>query len=254
MDENPGPFPSDMTTTDLVGSWPLKDGYLIENNRWGGEYHQSVCFRTGSVGGTPLCGWYFDCPAVDGEDGVKGFPEVVYGYKPWAQESTTPELPRHVDNLPQFVADLAAHWQVENGKFNLSFDMWVTAGGKPNPANRVAEIMVWLYREGGADPAGVPTGRPFVDDVGRQWTVWHQPAHGYGWDEPFAYICFCPSASQHKPTGDCNTKIELGQFVRETAERGYVPTDSYLSSIELGTEVWYGRGYMILDRFSITVV
>lgn len=81
---------------------------------------------------------------------VVGYPEMIYGYKPWGQyESLTNTflpLPMNISKLPSFYSILNYSVNATRGKYDYSYDIWITRHFSQNGAYKGdVEIMIWMY-------------------------------------------------------------------------------------------------------------
>ncbi|MGC9135396.1 GH12 family glycosyl hydrolase domain-containing protein [Caldivirga sp.] len=115
--------------------------------------------------------------------GVLGYPETIYGYKPFGRVRTAinQKLP-----LPLTTGDLPNAWinleyeVVNHGslRMNFSFDLWLTRGSDQAGIFRGdLELMIWLYHFN-LRPAGLPEGTieaPILVNNAAEnakWEVW----------------------------------------------------------------------------------
>jgi hypothetical protein len=116
------------------------------------------------------------------------------------------------------------------GTMNVAYDLWVHGVSNPGSSSSPTdEIMIWLYRTGGAGPIGAPVGTP-VTIAGTTWQL-HQGANG--------------STNVHSfiRTSNATTAVlNMMDFVRNLTSRGSIPSSRYLSSVQAGTEVFIGTG------------
>ncbi|MCY0859760.1 MAG: hypothetical protein OWQ54_04955 [Sulfolobaceae archaeon] len=113
---------------------------------------------------------------------VVGYPEVIYGYKPWGQLQTSTNsflpLPLNVSELPNFYSVLNYSVNATKGYFDYSYDIWITRHFGQNGAYKGdIEMMIWMYWRN-LQPAGryyttiyIPA---YVDGkiVNVSWQVW----------------------------------------------------------------------------------
>ncbi|MFE9648907.1 hypothetical protein ACFYO0_33290 [Streptomyces sp. NPDC006365] len=110
----------------------------------------------------------------------------------------------------------------------LAYDLWLhgenTADWQDQPTD---EIMVWLNRQGGAEPLGSKVGR--VSLGGAMWDIYEGDL---GWK---ARSCV-RVANTSKAT------LDLDYFTQALVRRKLLSNDKYVSGIEAGTEVFRGTG------------
>ncbi|MGC9071292.1 MAG: GH12 family glycosyl hydrolase domain-containing protein [Acidilobus sp.] len=99
--------------------------------------------------------------ALNVYDTVLGYPEVIYGYKPWGQtmtgESPALALPLKASLLPNITVYLNYTLDFTDGRGDFSFDLWLTRAYKPSSVGQGdLEVMIWLYHSPGFVPMGYP--------------------------------------------------------------------------------------------------
>jgi hypothetical protein len=210
--------------------------YQVENNVWGKgnitAYEQCVAIEPVQDG--VRAGWSWNWPVDDG--GVKAYPEVIFGWKPWFQQSTTVQLPIRIDRLESARVAFDVQWTT-TGVANLAFDCWVTSGWPPTPQNRTRELMIWLdnrgIRPGGDAAERVVIGRHEFD------LYISQRAHTY-----VAFVATSPLLA---------AELDIGEFLAHLVGRRYVAPTEWLASVELGNEIKGGYGQTVVERFSVRV-
>ncbi|MBN2536319.1 MAG: hypothetical protein JXB88_25780 [Spirochaetales bacterium] len=229
------------------------DQFYIANCIWGKEgitdYDQCIYVP----GGSPSIsgGWKWRWPALNTGQ-VKAYPNISFGKNPWNGQSTSPWLPLRMDNIEGITVSYDISHQV-SGKYNLSFDIWVTKTPDvtdPPEANIVREIMIWLDEQG----EGLILDEKYVKKVvidGEKYRFLiakdtEMPGENQK-EYKRDYMAFIKDTPEY--SGD--TKIE--QFLEYLlAEKHILPTD-YLRNIDLGNEIWHGKGETVLNAYSITV-
>jgi hypothetical protein len=167
---------------------------------------------------------------------VKGFPQVFFGINPWTQIATTDKLPVRVADIRTLRVRHLGGVKAD-GLYNLAFDLWFTLDDTPNENERVLEVMIWLA--GTMDPgADAGIGETTID--GADYGIYRMEAPG----EPLLLIYV---SDQPRPDGWTDLYLFLGDVV----SRGFLSTGAYLSTIELGTEMWRGRGIATVGAFSV---
>ena len=120
-------------TTYFCNDWAQMQigSQLIENNVWGKgdivDYTQCI-YKTSSN----KFGWHWDWPYSG--DNVKSYPEVIFGKKPWSNESTHPSLPTQLSAIKTFTVDFALdmiqaleEMPARNGK-RMAFRLGINSG------------------------------------------------------------------------------------------------------------------------------
>ena len=223
--------------------------YEINNNVWGKrqlhDYSQCVYKTANTKGEFPHdFGWSWDWPKAF--DGVKAYPSILYGRKPWNAYSTTLDLPRTINQLQHISVSYKLKTQ-STGAVNLLLESWITRNGKPGPEDRLGELAIQLYQIKWPGQAGdfiepvVINGIPFDFYVARK-------THAPGDKQRWAYYGFV-----HKAKTIFQAKIDIMQFVNFLVRKGYVDRKNYIATVELGNEVDYGKGKTEVEHFSVKV-
>ena len=253
---DPTPPPSDPTPVspdeEACRGWEewFVGDYRYYNNVWNRQnttdYDQCIMKRTlpGS-GGKVEYGWRWRWPIREGR--VKGYPEVVYGRKPWSRISTTSEMPRQIGAVERLEVDYEAYLAAE-GRYNLSFDFWITRNNPPSESGISHEIMIWMDHDSRPARPEFYIGPVRLD--GALWDlyvwpdrVWHDSAGGTRYVADF--IAFVRHEDQY--IGSVNVLT----FFQYLVDKGYVPAHHYLTAIELGNEARNGTGELWLKKFEV---
>ncbi|MGB1448753.1 MAG: GH12 family glycosyl hydrolase domain-containing protein [Flavobacteriaceae bacterium] len=218
--------------------------FNIENNTWNAtnltEDSYQQCIYRYSNGAETILGWKWSYPTF--ATGINAYPQLIYGKKPWHESTTTTALPREISTIDR----LKAHYDVSiyrnTGEYNLAFDNWIASAASSRPEDLLFEFMIWEdYHD--ISPFGefistVTTpngtydlfmGEPTWEPEGTNWT----------------YIAFVRNNPQTNGTVDIDFMLDY------LVEQSIIPQDSYLSSIEFGTEIGNSAGYAIINSFGI---
>ncbi|USG99642.1 hypothetical protein K1720_09090 [Thermococcus argininiproducens] len=111
---------------------------------------------------------------------VQGYPEVIYGYKPWTGHKTQGDLPIKIKELESFEVTLNySLWHERDLPINLAMETWITAEEKAKEIKEGdVELMVWLYSNSLIRPAGskidITKTKIVVNSTLREveWEVW----------------------------------------------------------------------------------
>jgi hypothetical protein len=212
--------------------------YFLSNNVWGKEniidYLQ--CIELSQNNATYILGWYWDWPdSVSGD--VKAYPEIVYGWKPWESNSTTPNLPvQLIENK-----DITVSWENMstelNGVGNLAFDIWINSASPPTPSTITREIMIWLENYG-QYPGGSFIEQTTIDSVNYDL---------YKADWSWTYLAFVPTSPNN------SNDVHLHLFFNFLVNNNYISSSEYVSSIEFGNEIIHGTGKTTIEKYKIIV-
>nr|AFM44667.1 Xyn-Glu [synthetic construct] len=146
---------------------------------------------------------------------VHGYPEIYYGYKPWAGHNSGVEfLPVKVKDLPDFYVTLDySIWYENNLPINLAMETWITRSpDQTSVSSGDAEIMVWFYNNvlmPGGQKVDEFTTTVEINGVKQEtkWDVYFAP---WGWD----YLAFRLTT----PMKEGKVKINVKDFVQKAAE------------------------------------
>jgi hypothetical protein len=128
--------------------------YWINNNVWGQDTGSGTqCIWTNSISGSTIS-WGTDWNWTGQSNSVKSFTSSVLGWH-WGWRLSNTGLP------VQLAANrnINANWTyrvTQNGTntMNVAYDLWLHPISNPNTENPSDEVMIWLFRAGGAGPAG----------------------------------------------------------------------------------------------------
>lgn len=230
------PIPADLAAIpSTVASGVVidyRDGYQLENNDYGSSGYRHLLAVHSQAGKSPI-GWRWAYPDPSGS--VMAYPEVRKGKKPWTDTGNDPDYPRKVKDSYSVAADLVYRCDGE-GSYNVAFDMWITSTKRAIFEEIVAEVMVWLQADGSkATPAGEH--KPTYTDplfVSKPTT-----------ERPWTLLTFMASST--------DAIVELGTYLQTLTTMELIDPEHYLASVEFGTEIWDGSGWLALDRLDITL-
>ena len=215
-------------------------GFRYSNNVWNKgditDYEQCLLKRV--VGGKNQYGWRWRWPVDEGD--VKAYPEVIYGHKPWSSSTTTSDLPRQISSINQ----LQVNYEVEltaSGDYNLAFEMWVTSSNPPTPETITHEIMIWVDRTFKPQGAEFLVAEVEIDGVTYDLYINSE------YDQGHTYIAFASHPDQLSGT------LNFEKFLAYLIDHGHLPTNHYVTSVELGNEVIQGTGELWLRNLQINV-
>lgn len=221
--------------------------YEVNNNVWGRgairSYSQCIHRMPESQSATlGNVGWTWKWPRS--HDGVKAFPSILFGRKPWNNYSTSPVLPQSIAQLGQ----LAVSYDITSkstGAVNLLLESWITRAHKAKQRDRVGELAIHLSQQRWPGQAGRYVETVTLDGIPFDFYIepkMHVPGDNHTW----AYYGF---VNKGKPL--MRTTIHVEKFVNYLLARGHIRKTHYLASIELGNEVDYGKGRTDVHHFSV---
>jgi hypothetical protein len=219
------------------------------NNAWArekakGPFEQCVLQR--DAGGQKQLGWTWAWPGFEPEG--FGFPEIIFGWKPWSGASTDAQLPLQISALKELSVRYAVSTEW-TGKISLSAAVWLTSSGQataPNPLAITNEIAIWLDYPEDAKPAGERNGSLAVD--GLDYELWHAPNHGdrgngQGWD--LYYL--------KGPSRRLQGTLKMERFLEAMQGKQLISADQFVASVELGNELMSGSGTTWVNDFEVAV-
>ena len=223
--------------------------YEINNNVWGkdriSDYKQCIFSNANTDNSLPgKFGWNWSWPKVN--DGVKAYPSVLYGRKPWNNYSTTSKLPRRIDQLRHLLITYQLESQFD-GAANLLLESWITKTAQAKPAERTGELAIQLYQKDWPGQAGkfitsvTINAIPFDFYVDEKITA---PGDNLTW----AYFGFV-----HKGKIITDASIDIKLFVDYLVRKGYIDRKHYLATVELGNEIDHGKGVTTITHFSVSI-
>ena len=222
---------------------PFTGDRWYNSNVWnkaaaGGEpYEQCILRRV--VDGEDEYGWRWRWPLGTGD--VKGYPEVIHGFKPW-NLPTRSALPKRISAVRELRVDYEAYLAPE-GAYNLAFSLWVTRDNPPTAEGITHEIMVWMDRSCGFQP--YPHSRVAEVEIGgATYTLVIERAQStFGQ----TYVAFVSHTDQFAGS------VDFAPFLAYLVEHGHLPADHYVTDVELGNEVISGTGELWLKTFEVVV-
>jgi hypothetical protein len=211
--------------------------YWLNNNWWGSDNatgSQSV-WSTCSSGNT--IGWGTEWN-WSGGNGVISYVSAVLGWH-YGWKITNTGLPVQISAGKK----ISCGWtyKVTPGKIiNVSYDLFAHTQANPTGDEKPSdEIMIWLYRAGGAAPIG--TSKATVTIGGNSYelfqgtTTWN--VHSY----------------VRTTNADTGATLNISDFIKDlTDNRGFAKS-KYLTSIQAGTEVFQGSGSLNTDQYTCTI-
>ena len=211
---------------------------LLSNNVWGKgtETNYEQCIYYKSTDGNTEFGWNWDWPA---NGGVRAYPEIIFGLKPWSSNSTSPLLPAGINSnniTMQYSVSASAV-----GQWNLAYDIWLTDTISPGPENVMHEIMIWMHKTNSISPAGTNRGTITVNGI--NFDLWVNENHGSGW----TYIAFVSAETM------LSQSLSLNAFLNYLTANDYITSDLFISGIEFGTEIFEGKGSVKITTYNLLV-
>ena len=158
----------------------------------------------------------------------------------WGNCTSNTNLPVQVNKLRNARSDWNTT-QPTSGAYDAAYDLWFsttpTASARPDGA----ELMIWLNRRGGVQPAGsLVSGNVSIGAATYQ--VWFKRSKDRNY---IAYVAANTTLSV--------SDLDLLAFIHDAARRGYINSSWFLLSIEAGFELWEGGTGLATNSFAATV-
>jgi len=227
-------------TENCAAGGAIAEGeYWLNNNQWGkdaGKGSQCV-WETGRSGDT--FGWGTSWKWTGEQNSVKSYVSAVLGWH-WGFKAQGTGLPIRLSAG----RSVRSSWDFKVTKrtantMNVAYDLWLHDIAAPDWQNQPTdEVMVWLYRSGGAGPVG--TKQATVTIGGTKWDLYRGEI---GWNV-FSFV-----RASNTSTADLN----LTDFTDDLAGRGWLQRTKYLSSVQAGPEIFTGAGTLDTSAYSVTI-
>ena len=174
---------------------------------------------------------------------VKSYASVVLGWQ-WGLRLTNTGLPLTIPTTQQLNCGWNFNFtQTVAGATDVSYDMFMHTIPNPTSSNDPSdEIMVWLWRVGGAGPTGTKQNSTPLTLAGASWDLYRgmisNQGNGTVWNV-FSYV---------RTTNASTTTMNMMAFFNDLSTRGWL-AGKYLTSVETGTEVFTGTGELDTTGF-----
>jgi hypothetical protein len=255
--------PGDKVTTSR-GYLNLGDMRLI-NNRWGSD-ELGCTGTTMSVSTTTskALAWEFNRPTCGGANAKPDYPELEFGVAPFGTGndaalltspscSSTALLPLQLKNItsasitltnynltlpnPSCGCTTSGSTTTCTCSWNLNFEFWLSNDNpitNPNPVVYAELIGFWGW-QGGRWPCDTTlNSKPTVASAGKTYHICHYSNTWNANPPHWSYFQFWDNAG---PQTSFNGKVDLKPFIDWLVSNYNVPTDKWLTRIEVGTEI-----------------
>lgn len=213
--------------------------YWINNNLWGaGSGSGWQCMWDSYQSGSTV-GWGTNWSWSGGQYSVKSYSSIVLGWQ-WGWKLSNTGLPvRLWDNH-----NINTGWNYKvsgSGIMNVSYDLWLHTMANPGGGNDPSdEVMVWLYRAGGAGPLGTYQGT--VSIGGADWDLYRG---NVGSRNVFSFV---------RRSNTTSATLNLRDFLHHLIyTRGWISNAKYLTSVQAGTEVFTGNGQLDTNSYYVNI-
>jgi hypothetical protein len=232
--------------------------YFVQNNEWGNQYnnwgagYQSISHDTNN---DDIGAWSttFNWWNVQSDDAyhIKAWPSIVQGWN-WGAYSNNSGLPVQLWNNNTITSTW--HFSMDGGSYyraDAIYDLWLHDSSDWN--NPTDEIMIWPWytdEDTGAHSIGQYIGTYAVDgenwDLYKSWNANSSPEGGW---TVWKFV------RQDKTTQVDNLHLNafLGWLQWGIPDDQRISNSLYLTSIQAGTEIWYGDGWFSTDYYSVDI-
>jgi xyloglucan-specific endo-beta-1,4-glucanase len=210
--------------------------YWLNNNLWGRDSGSGWQCMWDNYSGSTI-GWGTSWGWSGQSNSVKSYTSTVLGWH-WGWKTSGHELPVRLNAG----RDIFTDWRYRvsgSGTMNVAYDLWLHNISNPDWQNNPTdEVMVWLYRSGGAGPLGTFQGT--VNIAGTSWDLYRG---NIGWNV-FSFV---------RRSNTTSATLHMQDFLGNLISRGWVANTKYLSSIQAGTEVFIGNGQLDTDAYTADI-
>jgi hypothetical protein len=238
------------------------DKFVVVNNIWNARaMYRSGWSQTINIeqqnGAPAIPSWQYDW--LQESDGgifdVKSYPEVVYGNKLGVHISGSKAetgLPETVANLQEFRVEYSFTHD-HDAEVNVALESFFhsscdIAGPCDDVDNRAFEMMIWVQNPSVRTPGDLALTGVMIDN--RLWDVYIKPRSNK------KYIAFTAQTDHSSGVLNWNRfvdwTVEWTKNNAEALEINQLLTNYCMGAIEIGTEVFNGKGTFTLDRYQIT--
>jgi hypothetical protein len=213
--------------------------YWINNNVWGasGASGWQGIWSTCSSGNT--IGWGTDWSWTGAASQVKSYASAVLGWH-WGWKVSGTGLPVQLSANKNITCGWT--YRVQPGQtIDIAYDLFAHTLANPGTNDDPTdEIMIWLYRSGGAAPIGGTSAT--VTIAGTNWEL-HE-----GRNNKWNVHSYVRTAN-----ADTGATLNLTDFMRDLVNNRNFSSSKYLSSVQAGTEVFVGGGRLDTDQYYCTI-
>lgn len=211
-------------------------------NLWGIGRNETIPFDKNCifVNSDNTHGWRWDRPSPAPQTGKTTSPiapSACIGTDPWGGFSTSEYLPiriRDIDSLKLYVEYNYSVMPSPDDSQNLSYDLWITESGNPNPNTPRQELMIWLNR------LSVPMPEDKLrEDVSDGYNTYRQ----YAWENYHAFILDVlpqPGLKTHT--------VDVKKLLEYILNKGELKKEQWLALIAFESEVWKGAGELTVNN------
>ena len=240
-DGSPSPSPSVSRGAENCTDYAalVRGKYWVNNNVWGkADGTGSQCVSENGLSGDSLS-WGTSWTWSGDTTKVKSYASAVLGWH-WGWKSAGTGLPIRLSDGKA----VNTNWnfqvtQATGNIMNVAYDLWLHDIANPDwQHNPTDEVMVWLYRSGGAGPVG--TKQATVTIAGTTWDLYKG---NIGWNV-YSFV---------RTSNTSSAALDLTGFTDDLVARGWLTTNKYLSSVQAGPEIFTGSGRLDTTAYSVKI-
>jgi hypothetical protein len=213
--------------------------YTVQDDEWGSSAAQ--CVSVGGRAAFTVTKSAISQPA-DGDPG--SYPSIYAGCN-WGActQGGLAAQPQRLGSLrPGAVTTSLTTTDPAGGAYDVSYDIWVNKTPATSGAPNGLEIMLWLNRHGGVQPAGTEVAAG-VQIGGNTYDVWYSPNAGNG-----------PCVTYEMTTAHTEvTGLDLVPLLDNAEQHGDLSSSWYLIAVEAGFEIWQGGAGLAVQNFSVAL-
>ena len=242
-------------TSVILVNPEINPEYGYQNNSWGswGLYNTpapikpwSQCIGMGfSSINTVVARWIGDF-GDNIRNGVRSYPEIVYGYKPTNNIDNSPSLPKVINSI----TSIDINWDIEidrgNGSGWVLLESWLSNTSKPytlksGDVNLELGIIIDCW---GINGSCNPTGE--IVNIGKNLYIYNiNSAPNPGNPNMVSFHSIKSLSGQNN--------IDLKLFLNFLKERNVISDSHYIDDVEFGTEIINGKGEVRVNSYSVTL-
>lgn len=222
-------FPGSGSWRAINNTWG-KQGYI--NGR---DFTQSVTIDQQHLPARTQIDWQWP---GDANQGVLGYPEIMFGHSPFFADAPSLVVPRP-KKLSEFTAlgaDFNCNIQGAPTLFNVAWDVWLLSAAGGGRESIVGEMMLWT-QPGWHVPGDTP-----MRSIDADWYAGEATP-----ERPW------PIASAVRRSIVLSGHVDLLAVLRELAAlSGLFPADAYVCGLEFGCEIARWRGGLTINSLAYT--
>ncbi len=245
-----------ITQTAVNATIPFSK-YFVQNNEWGNQYngwgtgYQSITHDTNNDS-TGAWSTSFNWSNVLSDDAyhIKGWPSLVQGWN-WGAQSNNSGLPIQIWNNNTITSTW--HFSMNGGSYyraDAIYDLWLhDSSDLYNPTDEVMIFPWWTDEDTGVH-SGNYVGTSMVDGV--NWDLYKgfnsTSAPNGGWT---VWKFVRSSTTTQVDNLHISTFLSWLEWGLPSGQN--LPNSRLLSSIQAGSEIWYGNGWFSTDYYSVDI-